>query len=279
MLSVVIVSNRENNAKKIIENIAATVGIAHEIIQITEIKAGISHCYNEGAKKSVFPHLCFVHDDVLFHTNGWGEEVTACLQNGQTGMVGTMGGRYKSAFGAGWRDGEWTSFRMNVVDAASGKHLLYNPNQEQQSEVVSLDGAFLCCTKEHWQQHPFDDQNFTGFHFYDLDICLQMRRAGLKNYALFAVELAHLSQGRKDAAFLNDYLTFQAKWKNSLPVSLDAMNRKSQQDLEGYALAQTVRLMKQNRFSRVQRRKQVQLYWQRYKNWYHVLRSVYFGFF
>lgn len=279
MISAVIASDREENFQRIAKNVCDTVGVAHEIVRLTNLSGGIATAYNQGAARARYSLLCFVHDDVLFHTNGWGTEIIARLQNRRTGMVGTMGSRYKSGFGAGWRDGEWTSFRMNVVDAASGKHLLYNPNQEQQSEVVCLDGALLCCTKEHWRQHPFDEQNFSGFHFYDADICLQMHNAGLKNYALFTFEMAHFSQGHKNAAFLNDYLRFQAKWQSTLPVSLDAVNHERQKSLDGYALAQTVELMKQNRFSRVERRKQIQLYWRRCKSWYHVLRSVYFGFF
>ena len=58
--------------------------------------------YNFCAERAKHNHLCFVHEDVLFHTQGWDEKVIAHLQDKKAGIIGVMGSRYKSAFGLSW---------------------------------------------------------------------------------------------------------------------------------------------------------------------------------
>lgn len=279
MLSLIVLSNRNGLFDRLVQNVAETAGCPYEIIREGEVSKGLCFAYNRAAAKATFEHLCFVHDDVLFHTPGWGPGIATQLRNAQTGVVGIMGSRYKSFFGAGWRDGSTGFFRMNVKDGVeNGRLLVQNPANKKADEVICLDGAFLCCTKAHWQAYPFDGKTFRGFHFYDLDFCLQMHTAGLKNLVTYDVLLEHFSQGKKDAAFLNDFRLFQKKWAAVLPLHLDALPPSGIKNFEGYALAETLWLMKKVRSGKKERRRQLIAYWQRYKSPYHLLRSFYFGF-
>ena len=57
--------------------------------------------------------------------------------------------------------------------------------------------------------------NLSGFHFYGADICLNASQAG---YAAYVIDfhLAHLSAGKKDAAFHDMERKFLRKWNNAL---------------------------------------------------------------
>ncbi len=277
MISVIIVSTRSPNYQSIIENISLTIGVAYELIHVDQLEKGICFAYNLGAARAKFSILCFVHDDVLFHSIDWGKKIGAHLKNQTTGVIGVMGGRYKSANGLGWRDGYSTMYRYQVKDGAeAGKHLLYNPFDEEKSRVLCVDGALLCCRKEVWQQFPFDEITFTGFHFYDIDFCVQVNIKYI-NYVIYDVLIEHFSQGKKDEAFLKSVLEFEQKWKDSLPLSLEPLTPKKTMQLEGYALTERLIQMKRTGYKKRERWKLIKKYFRKYRNIYHLIHSSYFG--
>lgn len=160
-----------------------------------------------------------------------------------------MGGCYKSYFGTSWNDGPKTMHRYNVKNGANnGAHLLFNPENKVKEEVVCLDGAFLSCKKKTWQLHKFDEQQFKGFHFYDLDFSLQVYKSALKNYVIYNILIEHFSTGNMDTHFLNDYLLFAEKWKAMLPMFIGTLSGKEVANYEGYALTRTMQLMKKQIF-------------------------------
>lgn len=280
MFSIIICSNNKRNWLSLKSNIEETSAFQNEIIVYENPEGlGLCHVYNLVAAQAKNKYLCFAHDDLWFHTKGWDKKIAEQLQMADTGFVGLMGGTYKSYFGVSWNDGEISSHRYNIKNGAhGGNHLLENPGKKRAEEVICLDGAFLCCKKTTWAQNQFDAQTFRGFHFYDLDVCLQAHTAGLKNYVVYDVLLEHFSEGRKEAALLADYLRFKEKWAQHLPLSLNKKTATQKENLEGYSLAETLELMKKNRFSSTQRWQLLQKYWNTYRNKYHFLRSAYFGF-
>ena len=57
--------------------------------------------------------------------------------------------------------------------------------------------------------------DLSGFHFYGADICLNAAQAGYSAYVI-DFHLAHLSGGKKDAAFREMQRKFLTKWNNAL---------------------------------------------------------------
>ncbi len=278
MLSIIIMSNRAGNFEKIKENISVTVGTPYEIIRIEHIDGGISKGYNAGALLSNFSYLCFVHDDVLFHTNSWGKLIVNHLKNESVGVIGVMGGRYKSAFGLGWRDGRTDFYRFHSKSGLEGGKVLYfNPGDKIKSRVVCLDGVFLCCRKEIWQQYQFDEINFKGFHFYDIDYSFRVAQH-FQNFMINDVLLEHFSQGNRDKQFIGDALIFEKIHKAHLPFTIEKLSKKEINQLEGYALSEKLVLMKKHGFSVMVRLQLLRKYFFRYFNFYQLIRNLYFGF-
>jgi hypothetical protein len=199
------------------------------------------------------------------------------LKDRATGVIGVMGGRFKSANGLTWRDGEIGMHRYCVMDGVEhGKKLLSNPLQEQKSLVVCLDGAFLSCRKSLWECTRFDEKTFCGFHFYDADFCMQAAQQH-KNYVVYDILIEHFSQGRIDKLFIEDSLLFESKWSPLLPASIAPLSGAETAKLEGYCLAEKVRQMRRTNFGQTSTWRTILKYFRKHKNVYHLIRSSYFG--
>jgi hypothetical protein len=278
MLSIIIASSREAYSREIEENIAATISIPYEIVLITDVTNGLCTAYNRGAELSNYSLLCFVHDDVLFHTNAWGSKVVKHLKTLNTGVIGVMGGRYKSAFGLGWRDGSTTFYRYNLLDGLTqSKHLKNSESNGIKSRVICLDGAFLCCTKEVWEHFKFDEKNFKGFHFYDTDFTFRVAQE-YQNFAVTDILIEHFSHGNNNKEYLVDSLIFDKKHQRFLPATLESLSKKEYRQFEGYALSEKLRLLKQTGFSTLLRFTLLKKYLQKHFNFYQLIRNMYFGF-
>lgn len=281
MLSVIVCSNNYSKLNALTESVKKTIGdIKYEIVGYdnSEYNFGIAGVYNSCCLSSTYEYLCFVHDDILFHTAEWGAKIIQYLQDQNTAFIGVMGGRYKSANGLLWRDGATDMYRFNIKDGVEqGKHLYFNPNNEEKSEVVCLDGAFLCCRKAIFEKIAFDGQTLNGFHFYDADICLQAS-ANYKNYVVYDILIEHFSRGKLDISFVLDSFSFEKKWNERLPVFLDNLTPNTIKKMEGFALAEKLVLMKRLKFPFLKRSQLIVQYFIKHKNIYHLLRSTYFGF-
>ena len=92
-----------------------------------------------------------------------------------------------------------------------------NPIGEKKSEVKVIDGLFMCCRRDVWEENKFDEVAFTDFHGYDLDFSLQIQRK-YKLYVIYDIELEHLSDGNYTVAWMSNMLKVTEKWKDILPV-------------------------------------------------------------
>jgi Glycosyltransferase like family len=104
MLSIIICSRNRTLSQELINNINDSIGVDYEIISVdnSENKYSIFEAYNLGITKSKYPYLCFIHEDVFFHSNNWGVNVVAHLQDKKTGILGIAGGDLVTKVPASW---------------------------------------------------------------------------------------------------------------------------------------------------------------------------------
>ena len=223
MISIVICSKSPVLLEQVSKNIAATIGLPYEIVAIDNTKGeqGICAAYNRGARKSKFDLLCFMHEDILFHTQNWGRVVAELLADPSIGLVGVIGSKYLVDAPAHWWGGGLELCRRRLIDGyADGRqeHVLQNPDSEQVSEVVAVDGVWLCTRRHVWQEHPFDGQTFPYFHFYDIDFSAQV----FQHYRVvvtYSILIEHFSRGNIDHTWVKSALAFFKKWRHHLPMS------------------------------------------------------------
>ena len=245
MISVIICSINELYLSNIKRNIAETIGVEHEIIAFDnrETNFGISKVYNDCAKKSKFQYLCFVHEDVIFKTNNWGIILIRQSIN-DTGIIGSAGGTIATNEALSWGSLGDKYARYNFIQHHSKKGLrVYknNPNNEEFSQVLLLDGVFLFTRKCVWEQVRFDEKTFIGFNLYDLDFSFAVTRMSYKNYVCHTIDIIHFSYGNFNLSYLKSAYLFQKKWNYKLPVSIEDLSTEQWRKVEAKALYMHIR--------------------------------------
>lgn len=225
MLSIIICSRHKKLPWEFIRNIEQTIGIEHEIVHIDNSDSGYSifSAYNHGASLSRYPFLCFVHEDVLFHTKNWGQIVIAHLMDEQTGIIGVAGGNLHSRVPSSW---SVHSPSFNIIQSDSSgrsktEHKLYPVDyKDTKYRVAVLDGVFLCMRRDLLKTIRFDEK-MPGFHCYDFDITIQSHVAGYSNYVIYDLIIEHLSKGKKGSDYYSNLIYVFRKWESILPLNCE----------------------------------------------------------
>ena len=227
MISIIICSRKPDISFELKSNIAVTIGIAYELIVIdnSNNKYSIFSAYNEGVRRAKFPYLCFMHEDILFHSKNWGEQVVKYFQSDdKIGLLGVVGTHFLPKTPSYWCDTNYVSGGLiqgwtenNHYNRLRVKHDKYIESKDY-IEAAAIDGLWFITHKKLFKHIAFDDKSYTGFHFYEMDICMQVKQAGYKLIIGTEILIEHFSYGKGDKSFDRSRKIFYNKWKNSLPV-------------------------------------------------------------
>lgn len=244
MISIVICSRTVEADENLLINIEEHIGsVVYEVINIdnSENRYDIFQAYNIGVQKAQYPILCFMHDDILFHSYDWGSYVIDHFEDEQLGMLGVGGPRFLSRVPSIW----WASNAHNKYSPSACQYSIdterntkvsiyqkIQPVDNLQIEVVALDGLFFCIRKSLFETVSFDEITYHGFHFYDLDISMQIRSAGFKICVIYDVLLEHISAGQLNLEWLRSARLFYRKWKERLPILTYKLTIKERRCLE-----------------------------------------------
>lgn len=231
MLSIVICSVSPERLKQVSQNILDTVGVEYEIVAIDNRQKQwpITRAYNKGARQARYPFLFFVHEDVKFHSKGWGTVVVDKLKEPDCGVVGFAGSKVKLKCYSGWyHNEEWAcSFFYQGGENGTRFQVMGATMERPFEEVVTIDGFGMFVRKEVWQQYPFDEELLTGFHCYDLDFSLQIAAGKrYKNYVCCSLKVLveHSSQGSYDQNWHRETINIhKEKWNKILPLKIDGL--------------------------------------------------------
>lgn len=216
MLSIIISSYQPHYFTALEKNIAETVGVPYEIIKIENPGLiGISEAYNKGAKKAKFENLLFLHEDVLFHTQNWGEKLIKHLEDPVTGVVGVAGSDYVPIAPSGWYVHSMKNQFLHLIqnNKEGNKPSYQNFTTKPKHEVYALDGVFLAMQKSKFNNYRFDEK-IGGFHAYDIDLSLHFAKK-YKNYVIGDILIEHFSKGSPDKDFTEGNILVRKKWGSS----------------------------------------------------------------
>ncbi len=249
MISIIICSRDTQVLKQISENVALTIGVPFEIQAIDNSKGtyGICEAYNIGAERSTYDILCFMHEDIKFHTQDWGKNVFKTLQDISIGLIGVAGGQVKTKNPEGWWVPGGSYVRSNLIqsfpDDTPTFTNYYNPYDEPISDVVTVDGVWFCCRKSVWKENRFDSTVLKEFHFYDLDFSLQIFKKGLRVCVVYDVLLEHFSPGSVNKSWVKNAAIFSKKWKPYLPMSVHSFSDYKWRKLEYQSCQEFIRVL------------------------------------
>lgn len=225
MLSIIICSRYAKIPRDLHDNISQTIGCNYELLIFdnSKNKNSIFHAYNEGIRKSTGDYLCFIHDDILFHTKDWGLVIKELFTtNPEYGLIGIAGSSLKTRTPSGWWDCEDKYKSVNIIQHyTDGKIIKENVgfNKSNLNEVVLIDGVFLVLRKE---MNIFFDEKLKGFHHYDLNLAIETRKLRYKIGVTNKVLIEHFSLGNLNNQWINSTINIHNLYKGVLPMSMHA---------------------------------------------------------
>ncbi len=249
MISIVICSRYNILPDWFTKNIQDTIGIEFELIHVdnSKNKYTIFEAYEVGLSRSKYPYLCFMHDDLLFHTQNWGQIVSEYfIQNKNWGIIACAGCKILRKTHSMWSIPEYNAFNIIQTDNKHGKEQKVWQTTTQPERVIAVDGMWICARREVFNKVKFDTLNYTSaFHFYDLDFSMQVFQAGFDVIVVPDILIEHLSLGAFEAEWLTNNKVFFRKWKKVLPIKLTEVDNKTMQKLEWKAFISIIRYIKE----------------------------------
>ncbi|MFC7670074.1 glycosyltransferase [Hymenobacter humi] len=236
MISIIICSRNKGMLAQITSNVEETIGVQHEIISVNNStgKYGICAAYNLGASQSKYEILCFMHEDIKFHTLGWGQVVADKLADARAGVLGVAGGTYQPAAPTSWVGAGLANIRMNVLHSTNttpAQLAYHNAHSETVAEAATVDGLWMCCRKDVWQEFPFDEINFPHFHFYDIDFCTRIFPK-YKILITYEILIEHFSAGTFERDWLINAIKYYKLRRAYLPFGAIALTASEAKAIE-----------------------------------------------
>lgn len=236
MISIIICSASKTLLTDITINIKNTIGIPYEIIHFDNSNGerGICEIYNEGISVAKFDIICFIHEDIIIHTQNWGTILVDIFRDKGIGLVGLAGATYKSLTPSGYHFSGDSKLDLNYCNVKQRfklsereeMHNCYNPTNEQLPEVTCVDGVWLCASREALNFYSFDDSLLKGFHGYDLDLSFGIIQK-YKIVVSFDILITHFSEGNFDKKWLTEVLKVHKKWSYILPLNLAGLSERT----------------------------------------------------
>lgn len=225
MLSVIICSRSNDVSSELKENISATIGCEYEMVVIDNSKNqyNIFQAYNEGVRRAKGDILCFMHDDILYHSENWGNKVCEYFDSyPDLGCLGVAGSHLVLDAPASFWHSEASCLHFYGHDSDGNLLLLDNTADEVAEDglikVCSVDGLWMSIRKSLFETIRFDDHTFQGFHCYDSDICMQIIQAGYDIGIAVGVLVEHGKRGTQNSSYFESIRAWHKKWTGFLPV-------------------------------------------------------------
>lgn len=224
MISVVVCSKTGRAATEHQPNVAKTIGAAFEYICIDNTKHtwSLAAAYNKATEKARGEIIVFVHEDAFFMSPNWGAALLSKFAaQPDLALAGVAGTQYLSSCNPVWTNPGRPFIKGRIIhELQNGERFSMNlfSVENGDSEVVAIDGVFMAARASALKNTRFDETTFDGFHFYDLDLCMRLRR----NYRIAVttdVLIKHLSGGSFGREWKNYAQRFLDKYRAELPAS------------------------------------------------------------
>lgn len=235
MISIVVCSIDENLFNAFEENVKSTIGTDYEIIRIDNRihNNGICAVYNKGLSQAKGDTVCFCHEDILFNTQNWGQEVVNLLANKGIGLAGVAGAVYKSKYPSSWIAVPTKYYRVNMIQYKEDgtSFSVKNVDEGNYSEVAVLDGCFIAGERNLFEKYNWNEIDIPGFHLYDMDMSMQVGKT-YKLVVINSIRLTHYSEGNFNLEWLKASEKFHRINSFSLPMQVGNFTPKERKELD-----------------------------------------------
>lgn len=224
MISIIICSRTSYLEPQFIENIRQTIGSDYELIVInnSENNYSIFEAYNLGIVKSKGDVLCFIHDDILFHTDGWGILLLKIFGTNQLiGLLGVAGSKIKTKMPSAWWDCPHDQKAVNIIQHFNDnktEEWNYGFKGDLMTSVVAIDGVFMAMRKD---KRIVFNTKIKGFHNYDLNISIEYQKYGYDVFVTNQILIEHFSIGTINKSWIKSTLLIHKLYDEFLPLKIN----------------------------------------------------------
>jgi glycosyltransferase involved in cell wall biosynthesis len=246
MLSIIICSRKNTIPEELSKNICKTIGCEYQLVVIdnAQNQYSIFEAYNLGIERSNGAYLCFIHDDILFHTHGWGEVVNRIFEEDKKiGLLGIAGAKSKTKSPSVWwqcpEKHKCTNLIQHIPNKSPEKWITGFSNNSLE-EVVVIDGVFMVLRSE--LKLSFS-KKLKGYHNYDLNISFEVFKRNFKIVVTSDLLIEHFSLGNLNADWIESAHEIHYQYKNKLPFFLDEKNNREHKNTEWF-LTESIKFKK-----------------------------------
>ena len=227
----VVFSSRKNGEENgsFIDHIKKTCGKDAHIVHIHNPSGvSISRIYHDMVESEAVESdvVVFIHDDIEFLKNGWGNEVLRLFnENEDYGVIGVAGSAQFDENGAWWN---YEKKYGQVLHRSEGKSWLTAFSgllDKDLEEVAVIDGLFMAIHKKRISQN-FDNE-LDGFDMYDIMFCLSNFIDGNTKIGVTTnIRLAHNSIGKLKDSWYSNLKIVNERFGSYYPIEIKKGKRK-----------------------------------------------------
>jgi glycosyltransferase involved in cell wall biosynthesis len=191
-----------------------------EVIEkVNDGSKSLAQVYNEILSEAKTDIIVFCHDDIYFDTTGWYHKLMKHFDKSDYGIIGMAGTTSMPSSGKWWED---RKKMIGIVNHESGGKKWESKYSESINnnigQTIIVDGLFIAVDKRKIKK-TFNEE-FKGFHFYDIPFCFENHLEGVKIGVITNIRLTHKSIGQTNEQWEENRLLFETKYKNHLPLKL-----------------------------------------------------------
>jgi hypothetical protein len=181
--------------------------------------SSLTEIYNIGLKESKNEIVVFMHDDLILETPNMTPKIVKLFEkHSEYGIIGIAGTDKLTS-------GRWWDNRDNMFGVVGhiheGKrhvnHYSKGVFNDVLKDVVIVDGLFFAVHKGRIKKE-FNEQ-FEGFHFYDISFCVENFLEGVKIGLTTKLGVTHKSIGMVNKQWEKNKLFFEALFEKQLPLT------------------------------------------------------------
>jgi glycosyltransferase involved in cell wall biosynthesis len=180
----------------------------------------LAQVYNEVLSESKTDIVVFCHDDIYFETTSWYSKLLKHFERSEFGIIGMAGTTQMPSSGMWWED---RRKMVGIVNHESGGKKWESKYAESLGnsimETVVVDGLFIAVDKRKIKKNFNED--FKGFHFYDIPFCFENHIEGVKVGVITNIRITHKSIGQTNEQWEENRKLFETKYSKNLPVKLN----------------------------------------------------------
>jgi glycosyltransferase involved in cell wall biosynthesis len=191
-----------------------------EVIEkVNNGEKSLSEVYNEILNESLNDIIVLCHDDIYFDTSSWYHKIMKHFEKNEYGILGMAGTTSIPKSGMWWEDRKKMVGIVNHENEGKKWESKYSESLGNSVlETVIIDGLFMAIDRRKIK-NKFNE-NFKGFHFYDIPFCFENHLSGVKIGVITNIRITHKSIGVTNEQWEENRKLFELKYKDSLPLKL-----------------------------------------------------------